>query len=457
MFGKVVEPPQTETTPFHPRSPYACRQGLRPLDDGQLPRGLRPVRRQRHPLQPRVAPPRRDVRHAQDHPGRSPRSSPGPQEKLYLGNLDAKRDWGFAADYVEAMWLMLQQDGAGRLRHRHRRDALGPGVRRSGVRPASGSTGRSTSRSTRATSARPRSTSCCGDASKARERPRLAAADELSGARPDHGRGRPDRAGPRPGGAHPEGRRRPPVDGGAATVTEGALAGRRVMVTGGGGFLGTRRRRAPPAGRAGAHLRAPEPRVRPAAAPGDRPGTRRPSAGRDHPPRRGRRRDRRQPREPGSVLLRERDHGHPADRGGPGRRRREVRHDRHGLRLPEVHAGAVPRGRTSGTATRRRRTRRTASPRRCCSSRARPTAQQYGFNVDLPAPGEPLRARRQLRPGQLARDPGADPQVRRRARGRGRPRSRSGARDRRRASSSTSTTPPRGSSSAPSATTVTSR
>ena len=47
----------------------------------------------------------------------------GLREELRLGNLDAKRDWGYAKDYVEAMWLMLQQDAARGLRHRHRRDA----------------------------------------------------------------------------------------------------------------------------------------------------------------------------------------------------------------------------------------------------------------------------------------------------------------------------------------------
>ena len=65
---------------------------------------------QRHPLQPRVPAPRRDLRHPQDHPRASPRIKAGLQDKLYLGNLDAKRDWGYAPDYVEAMWRMLQQD-----------------------------------------------------------------------------------------------------------------------------------------------------------------------------------------------------------------------------------------------------------------------------------------------------------------------------------------------------------
>jgi GDPmannose 4,6-dehydratase len=63
----------------------------------------------RHPLQPRVAPARRDLRHPQDHPRRR-RIKLGLQDKLFLGNLDSKRDWGFAGDYVKAMWLMLQQD-----------------------------------------------------------------------------------------------------------------------------------------------------------------------------------------------------------------------------------------------------------------------------------------------------------------------------------------------------------
>ena len=84
-------------------------EGLRLLGHRELPRELRAVRLQRHPVQPRIAAPRRDVRHPQDHPRRGPHQA-GLQEKLYLGNLDAKRDWGYAKEYVEAMWLMLQQD-----------------------------------------------------------------------------------------------------------------------------------------------------------------------------------------------------------------------------------------------------------------------------------------------------------------------------------------------------------
>ena len=64
---------------------------------------------QRHPVQPREPAARRDIRHPQDHPrGRGHRARAA--GKLYLGNLDAKRDWGHAREYVRGMWLMLQQD-----------------------------------------------------------------------------------------------------------------------------------------------------------------------------------------------------------------------------------------------------------------------------------------------------------------------------------------------------------
>ena len=67
MFGKVREVPQTELTPFYPRSPYGVSKVFAPLHHGQLPRELRPVRGLRHPLQPRVAAPRPRVRDAQGH------------------------------------------------------------------------------------------------------------------------------------------------------------------------------------------------------------------------------------------------------------------------------------------------------------------------------------------------------------------------------------------------------
>ena len=85
------------------------RQALRLLDHGELPRSLRHVRLERHPVQPREPDPRRDLRDPQDHPRRRPyRGRAG--ETLYLGNLEAKRDWGHARDYVEGMHRILQAD-----------------------------------------------------------------------------------------------------------------------------------------------------------------------------------------------------------------------------------------------------------------------------------------------------------------------------------------------------------
>jgi len=109
MFGKVLEVPQKESTPFYPRSPYGVAKvyghwitvnyresyGLHAssgiLFNHESPRrGLEFVTRK--------------VTHG------VARIKAGIDEKLALGNLDAQRDWGFAADYVRAMWLMLQQD-----------------------------------------------------------------------------------------------------------------------------------------------------------------------------------------------------------------------------------------------------------------------------------------------------------------------------------------------------------
>jgi GDPmannose 4,6-dehydratase len=109
MFGKVTETPQKETTRFHPRSPYgvakvyghyitlnyresydifACN-GI--LFNHESPRrGIEFVTRK--------------IAHA------AAQIKLGKQKRLELGNIDAKRDWGYAKDYVEAMWLMLQQD-----------------------------------------------------------------------------------------------------------------------------------------------------------------------------------------------------------------------------------------------------------------------------------------------------------------------------------------------------------
>lgn len=109
MYGQVVETPQTEKTPFYPRSPYGCAKvyaywqtvnyreaygmfacnGI--LFNHESPfRGVEFVTRKITIAASRI--------------------KRGYQDKLYLGNIEAKRDWGFAGDYVEAMWLMLQHD-----------------------------------------------------------------------------------------------------------------------------------------------------------------------------------------------------------------------------------------------------------------------------------------------------------------------------------------------------------
>lgn len=109
MFGKVTETPQKETTRFHPRSPYGVAKvyghyitlNYRESYDMFASNGI---------LFNHESPRRgiefvtRKISHA------VARISLGKQDKLELGNLDAKRDWGFAGDYVKAMWLMLQQD-----------------------------------------------------------------------------------------------------------------------------------------------------------------------------------------------------------------------------------------------------------------------------------------------------------------------------------------------------------
>src|SRR5512134_2922819 len=91
MFGKVTETPQRETTPFYPRSPYGVDAVSGILFNHESPRrGLEFVSRK---VTDGVA-----------------RIKLGLASELRLGNLDARRDWGFAGDYVRAMWLMLQQD-----------------------------------------------------------------------------------------------------------------------------------------------------------------------------------------------------------------------------------------------------------------------------------------------------------------------------------------------------------
>ena len=133
MYGKVREVPQTEMTPFYPRSPYGVSKvyahyitvnyresynlfavsGI--LFNHESPRrGLEFVTRK---VTDGVA-----------------RIKLGLADSLSLGNLDAKRDWGFAGDYVRAMWLMLQQDARRRLRDFDGREPFSTGARRTGLR-----------------------------------------------------------------------------------------------------------------------------------------------------------------------------------------------------------------------------------------------------------------------------------------------------------------------------------
>jgi len=109
MFGKVVETPQNEKTPFYPRSPYACAKvfsywqtvNYREAYGMFACNGI---------LFNHESPRRGETFVTRKITRAATRIKEGLQDVLYLGNLDAKRDWGFAGDYVEAMWLMLQQD-----------------------------------------------------------------------------------------------------------------------------------------------------------------------------------------------------------------------------------------------------------------------------------------------------------------------------------------------------------
>lgn len=111
MFGNAPERPQNEQTPFYPRSPYAAAKvyaywmtvNYREAYGMFACNGI---------LFNHESPRRGETFVTRKITMALARIKHGVQEKLYLGNLDAKRDWGFAGDYVEAMWLMLQQDKA---------------------------------------------------------------------------------------------------------------------------------------------------------------------------------------------------------------------------------------------------------------------------------------------------------------------------------------------------------
>jgi GDPmannose 4,6-dehydratase len=109
MFGKVQQVPQTETTPFWPRSPYGCAKmyahwltvNYRESYNLHASSGI---------LFNHESPRRGETFVTRKITRAATRIKLGLQDKLYMGNLDAQRDWGYAKEYVEMMWVMLQQD-----------------------------------------------------------------------------------------------------------------------------------------------------------------------------------------------------------------------------------------------------------------------------------------------------------------------------------------------------------
>ncbi len=109
MYGLVQAVPQTETTPFYPRSPYGCAKvfsywlvvNYRESYNMHASNGI---------LFNHESPRRGETFVTRKITRAVARIKAGVQDKLYLGNLDSKRDWGYAPEYVEAQWMMLQQD-----------------------------------------------------------------------------------------------------------------------------------------------------------------------------------------------------------------------------------------------------------------------------------------------------------------------------------------------------------
>jgi GDPmannose 4,6-dehydratase len=111
MFGSTGQIPQNESTPFHPRSPYACSKVLAHLQTINFREAFglfaccgilfnhESPRRPEHFVTRKIT-------------AAAARIKLGAEPRLALGNVEVRRDWGFAGDYVEAMWLMLQQDQA---------------------------------------------------------------------------------------------------------------------------------------------------------------------------------------------------------------------------------------------------------------------------------------------------------------------------------------------------------
>jgi GDPmannose 4,6-dehydratase len=109
MYGMVLETPQTEKTPFNPQSPYACAKVYAFFQTINYRRSYN-MFACNGILFNHESPRRGETFVTRKITRAATRIKLGLQEKLFLGNLDAKRDWGYAKDYVEAMWMMLQQD-----------------------------------------------------------------------------------------------------------------------------------------------------------------------------------------------------------------------------------------------------------------------------------------------------------------------------------------------------------
>jgi GDPmannose 4,6-dehydratase len=109
QYGKVLEVPQIETTPFYPRSPYACAKAMAHFATVNY-REAYGLHASCGILFNHESPRRGETFVTRKITRAVGRIKLGLQKKLFMGNLDSKRDWGFAGDYVEAMWLMLQAD-----------------------------------------------------------------------------------------------------------------------------------------------------------------------------------------------------------------------------------------------------------------------------------------------------------------------------------------------------------
>ena len=109
LYGKVLETPQTERTPFYPRSPYAAAKAYAYYATVNY-REAYGLHASNGILFNHESPRRGETFVTRKITRAVGRIKHGLQRKVFLGNLDAKRDWGFAGDFVEAMWLMLQQD-----------------------------------------------------------------------------------------------------------------------------------------------------------------------------------------------------------------------------------------------------------------------------------------------------------------------------------------------------------